>query len=683
MRRSPRFLLRSRRAVAFVAIASSVALLTGLAGSAGAVQTPQSVVVSDNPADFTPNIVDPEHAGYHVEGIAQVGNEIYVGGEFTQVQNAGGGQIYNVTNLFAFNATTGQIDTSFFPQVNGRVDTVEAGPNGHSVYIGGAFNTVNGQDAKHFALVDTATGDPEAGFHASVNDGVEDAVLNNGKVYIGGYFTSVNGQARGYLAALDATTGAVDADVNLSITGSRPSSHKTRPTSLAKLDVTPDGSRLVIVGNFTNVNASSPARNQIALINLTTSPASVANWETERYVPACSSHFSNYIRDVDFSPDGSYFVVATTGATAIAFGGTPLSGPLCDSSARWETSATGTALQPTWVDHTGGDTNYSVAITGTAVYLGGHQRWQNNYWGSDSLRPGGVRRAGIAAVSPLNGIPFSWNPTRVRGLGAQALLATTDGLYVGSDTDTIGHEYHAKIALMPVAGGEQVPAANPGTLPGELYTVQQDGTMVARSFNGSSFGSPVTRTALNWSSIRGAFMLSGWLYSGWSDGHLYRRTLKGDAVGSQRDINLHGLESETQQSPGMSSQLSNATGMFWDPSNGRLYYTVSGDTHLYWRYFLPESNLVGAYRHTACTWSATPASNTCGGLNPSIVRGLTLTNGTLYFGQSTGVLSAVSFTSGTTETTNGVIGATATPISGPLIDGNNWNSRALFVRSDG
>ena len=106
MRRSPRFLLRSRRAVAFVAIASSVALLTGLAGSAGAVQTPQSVVVSDNPVDFTPNIVDPEHAGYHVEGIAQVGNEIYVGGGFTQVQNAGGGQIYNVTNLFAFNATS-------------------------------------------------------------------------------------------------------------------------------------------------------------------------------------------------------------------------------------------------------------------------------------------------------------------------------------------------------------------------------------------------------------------------------------------------------------------------------------------------------------------------------------------------------------------------------------------------
>jgi hypothetical protein len=154
-------------------------------------------------------------------------------------------------------------------------------------------------------------------------------------------------------------------------------------------------------------------------------------------------------------------------------------------------------------------------------------------------------------------------------------------------------------------------------------------------------------------------------------------------VGAQRDINLHGLETETQQSPSMSSQLSNATGMFWDKSNGRLYYSVSGDTRLYWRYFLPESNLVGAYRHTACTWSATPSSNTCGGLNPSIVRGLTLANGTLYFGQSTGVLSAVSFTSGTTETTNGVIGATATPISGPLIDGNDWNSRALFVRSDG
>ena len=76
-------------------------------------------------------------------------------------------------------------------------------------------------------------------------------------------------------------------------------------------------------------------------------------------------------------------------------------------------------------------------------------------------------------------------------------------------------------------------------------------------------------------------------------------------------------------------------------------------------------------------------SNTCGGLNPSIVRGMTMIGGTIYFGQSTGVLSKVSFASGTTVTDPGTVGGAATPISGPLIDGNDWNSRALFARSDG
>ena len=141
--------------------------------------------------------------------------------------------------------------------------------------------------------------------------------------------------------------------------------------------MSPDGSKLVIIGNFMKVNTQP--RPQVALIDLSTTPASLANWQTDRYVPPCFSNaFDTYMRDVDFSPDGSYFVIASTGG--------PNFGTLCDTAARWESNAQGAALQPTWVDATGGDTLSAIAVTGAAVYAGGHQRWQNNWYGSDQTR---------------------------------------------------------------------------------------------------------------------------------------------------------------------------------------------------------------------------------------------------------------------------------------------------------
>ena len=100
------------------------------------------VVASAVPAKFTPNIGDGA-----VEAMVQVGNLLVVGGSFTTVTpTAGTGAGTPVTRnyLFAFNATTGALDTSFAPAVNGEVDSIVPTADGTAVYVGGKFTSAGG-----------------------------------------------------------------------------------------------------------------------------------------------------------------------------------------------------------------------------------------------------------------------------------------------------------------------------------------------------------------------------------------------------------------------------------------------------------------------------------------------------------------------------------------------------------
>jgi hypothetical protein len=172
--------------------------------------------------------------------------------------------------------------------------------------------------------------------------------------------------------------------------------------------------------------------------------AVVQNWYTNAYQAQCMQGFDTYLRQIKFSPDGSYFVVAATGRASAP-------DKLCDSAARFETGGLGNH-NPTWVQRTGGDSLYAVAVTGAAVYLGGHQRYFDNPYGTDAKGPGpgAVERTGIGAVSPRTGRALAWNPTRTRGVGVRAFAVVPNGLIVGSDTDQLGHEYHGRIGMFPL-----------------------------------------------------------------------------------------------------------------------------------------------------------------------------------------------------------------------------------------
>ncbi len=340
-------------------------------GVSQAVNVPQDKIVNPNPENWTPNVLDGV-----INTIVQIDNEIYAGGQFTQVQAATGGTIYPRSNLFAFNATTGAIDTNFAPTFDNIVKALAVAPDG-DLFVGGYFSSVNGDTSvKKLVKLNPANGQRITAFSANANGQVWDIKVSGNRLFVGGRFTSIKNVARDRLAALNVTTGAVDPNVSFSITD--PHTSDSVPW-VYSMDVSADGSHLVIIGNFMKVDGQP--RPQVALIDLSTPTATLADWETDRYIPPCFSNaFDTYMRDVDFSPDGSYFVIVATGG--------PNVGTLCDAAVRWNTDATGSALQPAWVDATGGDTLSSVAITGSVVYAGGHQRWMNNYYGKDSAGPG-------------------------------------------------------------------------------------------------------------------------------------------------------------------------------------------------------------------------------------------------------------------------------------------------------
>lgn len=652
--------IRSRTAT--LAIGLIVAVGAAMPTPALAVNTDHGQqVVSDDPANVTPHVMNGS-----VNAVTQIGNKIIAAGTFTSVSpastftNTGDDLVRN--RIFAFDATTGAIDASFNPNLGGAVNSLDT--DGTHIYVGGSFGSVGGNSAIRRVVKLTAAGAVVGSFNAVPNAGVNEVVVRGSRLYVGGSFSSIRSgtttTSRGRLAVLDASTGAVSASLNVPFAGVYdPANDGGGATVIKRFDVSPDGTRLVAVGNFATVGGQP--RVQIAMLDTSGPTATVASWATNRFDRTrnnCARVFDTWMRDVDFSSDGTWFAVTTTGA----FAGGANSGTLCDTTTRWETASAGN--DPTWANYTGGDTLYGVAVTGSAVYVGGHQRWMNNSFQGDQAGPGAVARDGIAALDPVNGLPLSWNPGRERGVGAQALFATAQGLWVGSDTNNIGGERHARIAFFPLSGGTTVPTVVAARLPNDLFLAERtpgSGALLRRPVNatGVPTGSAATaNTAIDWSTLRGGFLIDGTLYYGLADGAFYRRSFDPStgALGTQQTVNLYDDPDNGARIP---FAIANLTGTFFDHDTHRIYYTVVNDTRLFYRYFTPESRVVGAQTFTA----------DAGGVSFGTVAGMTLADGRILYGSSTdGALRSVPFASGR------VTGGPST-----LSSDGTWRYRTIFA----
>ncbi len=424
-----------RRPLCAVMSAAVIAVLAPAASVAGSVTHPGAV--SAVPSADTPHAIDDAVvANAAVHTFTQVGGVMYAGGKFHNVQNPRRNNTLVRDNLFSFDVSTGQ-PTGWAPQVNGEVwRTFYVAPH---LYVGGDFTAADGVQER-LVRYNLSSGTPVIDTNwnpQGVTRPVSDLDYVDGRLIVAGAFNK-------RLVALNPATGDNTDYIDLPITGSV-KVNGAGPVEVWRIAVSPDGSKLVGIGNFTTVGTASRAR--AFMLDLGPTSATVAPWYYQPLVNNCRANsLRAQLRDVDFSPNGSYFVIAATGYIPLSGG---VGRDICDAAARFETSIAN-PTRPTWINYTGGDTLHSVAVTGPAVYVGGHQRWLDNPFGNNSAGPGAVSREGIGAIDPSTGRALPWNPGKTRGVGTKFIYPTQSGIWFGSDGRRFAGVVHDSIAFTPL-----------------------------------------------------------------------------------------------------------------------------------------------------------------------------------------------------------------------------------------
>jgi hypothetical protein len=440
-----------------LAVSLMVFAAPSLASPAGPVTTP--------PAAGTPQL----NANGNIEQIRQLvqcGKTMYAVGTFTSIKRYS--TVYARNNAFSFSATAPYSVTSWNPNVNGIVNSIAFnGTNCADAYIGGTFTSVDGTAVKDIAEVGTTTGAVVTGFGHNADGQVATLLGVGGHILAGGYFKSINNSsADPYMASLDPTTGKDDGFVKLNISGNYQfTGVHSNPTRVWNQSLSHRGTLDLVMGDFTS--AGGLPRQQIFMLNLATSPATVTGWTSPEWDGSAGELSSSdptgypyecyvgepyYIQAAAWSPDDSTVYIGTTGYHPNGFptGGYPRSG-LCDAAAAFPASQAKVLHE--WVNYTGCDSLYAAAADTSTAYFAGHERYSENPNGCDYQGPGAVAAPGIEGLAPGNGA-LTFNPTRARGLGADDMLLTSAGLWIASDNKggsamCAGVTEHAGICFLP------------------------------------------------------------------------------------------------------------------------------------------------------------------------------------------------------------------------------------------
>ena len=301
-------------------------------------------------------------SGAEIHALAVSGDTVYVGGYLETV----GGK--DRSGIAALDADSGDVDPDWDPNADDTVRALAVSADGATVYVGGDFTNIGGEDRNYIAAIDADSGeaidwDPDA--DSTVN---ALAVSPDGAtVYAGGWFDGISGSWHTNIAAIDADSGEVDPD------------WIPEPDNYVRsLAVSADGDTVYASGAFTEVGDQE--RDHIAAIDADSGEAT--EW--------------------DPGADGDVFAFAVSGDTVYAGGVfTEIGGESRNHIAAID-AASGVATD--W-DPDADDAVNALAIGGGAIRVGG-----------SFIDIGGERLGGYASfwiddtapVTTAHGVPGGW-----------------------------------------------------------------------------------------------------------------------------------------------------------------------------------------------------------------------------------------------------------------------------------
>ncbi|WP_166355372.1 fibrinogen-like YCDxxxxGGGW domain-containing protein [Phytoactinopolyspora limicola] len=233
-----------------------------------------------------------------VQDFAQIGDYVYVGGNFRWVQrNSSGAGRVEQSYLAAFHVDTGEWISGFRPTFNNQVNTLAVLPDGRLV-AGGEFSQVNGQTARGMVALDPMTGATDPSWHVDMENRLTSGFLSvrslsvkGDWLYAGGAFTHMSGgsvtspiYARSG-ARFSVTDGSPDVNWNPNFDG-----------TAVDVDASADGSRLYAAGYFGHSNGQ-PALRAAAVRTVSGAPLAEPAWTPTWSRPADRTNYQQAIRE--------------------------------------------------------------------------------------------------------------------------------------------------------------------------------------------------------------------------------------------------------------------------------------------------------------------------------------------------------------------------------------------------